>query len=73
MPVEVLEFTVKEDFEKSGVTFKELSLKPNTLVAGIIRNRKIIIPTGDDMFTPKDKVIIFAANQRINKLSDILR
>lgn len=71
--VEVLEFVVKDDFEKSGVTFKELSLKPNTLVAGIIRNRKIIIPTGDDMFMPKDKVIIFAANQRINKLSDILR
>lgn len=71
--VEVLEFTVKDDFEKSGVTFKDLFLKPNTLVAGIIRNRKIIIPTGDDMFMPKDKVIIFAANQRINKLSDILR
>ena len=71
--VEVLEFTVKDDFEKCNITFKELSLKPNTLVAGIIRNRKTIIPTGDDMFMPKDKVIIFAANQRINKLSDILR
>lgn len=71
--VEVLEFIVKDDFEKSGVTFKELSLKPNTLVAGIIRNRKTIIPSGDDMLLPKDKVIIFAANQRINRLSDILR
>lgn len=71
--VEVLEFIVKEDFEKSNITFKELSLKPNTLVAGIIRNRKTIIPSGDDVLLPKDKVIIFAANQRINKLSDILR
>lgn len=71
--VEVLEFTVKDDFEKCNITFKELSLKPNTLVAGIIRNRKTIIPTGDDMLMPQDKVIILAANQRINKLSDILR
>lgn len=71
--VEVLEFIVKEDFEKSNITFKELSLKPNTLVAGIIRNRKTIIPSGDDVLLPGDKVIIFAANQRINKLSDILR
>lgn len=71
--VEVLEFTVKDDFKKNGVPFKELSLKPNTLVSAIIRNRKTIIPTGDDMFMPQDKVIIAAANQRINKLSDILR
>ena len=71
--VEVLEFIVKNDFEKSNITFKELSLKPNTLVAGIIRNRKTIIPSGDDVLLPGDKVIIFAANQRINKLSDILR
>ena len=71
--VEVLEFIVKDDFAKCNTAFKELSLKPNTLVAGIIRNRKIIIPSGDDMFIPRDKVIILAANQRINKLSDILR
>ncbi len=71
--VEVLEFIVKDDFNKNNIPFKDLSLKPNTLVAGIIRNRKTIIPTGDDMFLPLDKVIILAANQRINKLSDILR
>jgi trk system potassium uptake protein TrkA len=71
--VEALEFIVKDDFEKINIPFKELSLKPNTLVAAITRNRKTIIPTGEDMFMPHDKVVILAANQRINKLSDILR
>ena len=71
--VEVLEFVVKDDFEKNNVSFRDLSLKPNTLVAGIIRDRKTIIPTGEDMLMPQDKVIILAANQRINKLSDIIR
>ncbi len=71
--VEVLEFKVKDDFEKTDITFKELALKKNILVAGIVRNRKIIIPTGDDVLKTRDKVIILAANQRINKLSDILR
>ncbi len=71
--VEVLEFIVKEDSKLVEIPFKDLSLKPNTLVAGIVRNRKTIIPTGDDMFKPLDKVIILAANQRINKLSDIIR
>ncbi len=71
--VEVLEFIVKDDFSAIEIPFKELSLKKNTLVAGIMRNRKTIIPSGDDMLLPNDRVIIIAANQHINKLSDILR
>lgn len=71
--VEVLEFIVKDSFSKCEIPFKELTLKPNTLVAAIIRNRKTITPTGDDMFMAGDRVIIVAANQRINTLSDILR
>ncbi len=70
--VEALEFVVKDNFEKCNISFKELTLKPNTLVAAIIRNRKTIIPTGDDVFMAGDRVIIVAANQRINKLSEIL-
>ncbi len=71
--VEVLEFVVKGDFGSIEIPFKDLSLKKNTLVAGIIRKRKTIIPTGDDMMLPGDRVIIIAANQHINKLSDIVR
>lgn len=70
--VEALEFNVKADLELLNKPFKELSLKKNTLVAGIIRERKIIIPSGDDCLMAGDKVIVLAANQRINKLSDIL-
>lgn len=71
--VEALEFIVKPDFKKLNVSFKELKTKSNTLVAGIIRDRKIIIPTGEDMLLAGDKVIVLAANQRIGKLSDILQ
>lgn len=71
--VEALEFIVKPDFKMLEVTFKELKTKHNTLVAGIIRDRKTIIPTGDDMLLAGDRVIILAANQRIGKLSDILQ
>ncbi len=71
--VEALEFSVKPDFKMLNVSFKELKTKPNTLVAGIIRDRKIIIPTGEDMLLAGDKVIVLAANQRIGKLSDILQ
>lgn len=71
--VEALEFSVKAESLLLNRSFKELNFKPNTLVAGIIRDRKIIIPSGEDCLKVNDKVIVLAANQRLNKLSDILK
>lgn len=71
--VEVLEFSVKSDFPQLQIPFKALKTKPNTLVAGIMRDRKTIIPSGEDMLLSGDKVVVLAANQRINTLSDILK
>jgi trk system potassium uptake protein TrkA len=71
--VEALEFNVKSDLECINRPFKEIETKPNTLIAGIIRDRKIIIPSGDDELRVNDKVIVLAANQRLNRLSDILK
>ena len=68
-----MEFRVKPEFPKLKIPFKELETKPNTLVAGIVRDRKIIIPSGDDYLLGGDKVVVLAANQRINKLADILK
>ncbi len=70
--VEALEFNVKEDSKLINIAFKDLSLKKNVLIAGIVRNRKIIIPSGEDCLMPRDKVIVLAANQIISRLSDIL-
>jgi len=71
--VEALEFNVKAGLDFLNCPFKELNLKPNVLIAGIIRDRKIIIPSGDDAIMANDKVIVLAANQRLNDLSDILK
>lgn len=71
--VEALEFNVKADSKVLDKPFKDLQLKPNTLIAAIVRNRKIIIPTGEDCIKAGDKVIVLAANWRVNKLSDILK
>ena len=69
---EALEFIVSNDCELNNITFKELSLKSNTLVAGILRGKKIIIPSGDDKIYPNDRVII-VSDHRINNLSDIVK
>lgn len=72
--VEALEFIVKSDATKVvGITLREMKLKPNILIAGIIRGRKTIIPSGDDMILPDDRVVVLAAAQRLQDLSDILK
>ncbi len=70
--VELLEFTVKDGLDFLNIPFKDLKLKKNILIAGIIRDRKSIIPSGADMLLANDKVVVLAANQRINNLSDIV-
>ena len=71
--VEALEFKVKPDFPMLNVPFKDLKTKSNVLIAGIMRNRTPIIPAGEDMLLAGDKVVVLAANQRINTLADILK
>lgn len=71
--VEAAEFNVAADFEYREIPLKELKLKKNILISGIIRKRKAIIPSGDDMIMAGDKVIVIAANRVLNDLSDIMR
>ncbi len=69
---ELLEFIVQADCELNGIPLKTLNIKKNTRIAGIIRGRKIVIPTGDDCMLSGDKVIVVSSNQGMNDLSDIV-
>ena len=54
---------------------REMKLKKDVLIAGIIRKRKAFVPTGNDEIIAGDKVVIIAKSddQKMNDLSDILR
>lgn len=69
---EALEFNVRPDFKHAGKALKEIRFKQNILIAGILRGRKPIVPSGDDIILPGDKVIVIAANHRLYDLSDII-
>ena len=71
--VEAIEFKVSSDFTKINVPLKDMNLKENILIAGIIRDKKPIIPTGNDVILAGDKIIIIAADRKIQELSDILK
>ena len=70
---EAAEFNVAEDFQYKDIPIKELRLKKNILISGIIRKRRAIIPSGDDVIKSGDKVIVIAAKTVLNDLSDIMR
>ena len=70
---EALEFLVKDEPDVVGIPLKDLSIKPNILIAGILRDRKTLIPSGEDRILTGDHVIVLAAGRRLQDLSDILK
>ena len=71
--VEALEFKVlAETSGVTGIPLKDLNLKDSILIAGIARGRKTIVPGGDDMIMPGDRVVVLAAgHHRLADLEDI--
>jgi len=70
---EALEFKVGQNFPAVDIPLKDIKFKPGILIAGILRDRKTIIPAGDDKMLPGDRVIVIAAEQRLKDLSDIIK
>lgn len=69
---EALEFIVNDGFEYSAVPLKELKLRQNIIVAGIIRKGMSFVPGGDDYILPGDRVVVFAKGDRIGTLSEVV-
>ncbi|MBQ8576973.1 MAG: Trk system potassium transporter TrkA [Clostridia bacterium] len=71
---EALEFIVSADAENIiGIPLKNLQIRPGILIAGIMRGRTPILPSGNDVILAGDRVVVIAAQQRLGDLSDILK
>ncbi|MBR1731023.1 MAG: Trk system potassium transporter TrkA [Ruminococcus sp.] len=70
---EALEFKAREESMAIGVPLAMLSLKPELQVVCIMRNGKIIIPTGKDSIELGDSVIIVTKHTGLFDLKDILK
>ena len=71
--VEALEFTVTGAFGYKSIPLKELNIKKNFLVNGIVREGEFIIPTGDTVFMEGDEVLIVTTEKHVSGLEDIIR
>ncbi len=70
--VEALEFVIPRKTAFTSVPLKNLRIKNNFLLACIIRENKVIIPSGMDTLEPLDSVIIVTHDAQVNDISDIL-
>lgn len=69
---EVLEAVALETSDIVGKPIKKISFPKGALLVGVVRKEDIIIPTGDTVVKPDDKVIIFAKRQAVPKIEKIL-
>lgn len=70
--VEALGFRVPENAWYLNASLSRLHLKPNILIASILRGQRVIIPKGNDCMMAGDSVVVVAEAQRaISNLRDI--
>jgi len=71
--VESIGFTVPADAGYVDIPLYKLKLKPNTLLASIIRDGTVMIPKGSTCMKPGDSVVIvtLSGNHKISSLKDI--
>lgn len=71
--VEALEFSIKNTIE--GVTdipLKQLKPRAGVLIACIVRGNEVIIPSGDDVISKSDTVIVVTTGNRTESIKDII-
>ncbi len=71
---EAIEFDVDSHFRRTAVPFSspDFKLKPNTLIASIVRDGKVIYPHGGSTLEIGDSVIVVTTNPQLTALDDIL-
>ena len=71
--VEALEFFIKDDIKSlTNIPLKNLKLQSGVLLACIVRDGKVLIPSGNDVISVSDTVIIVTTSQ-IKGIREILK
>ena len=69
---EIMEAVALETSDIVGKPIKKISIPKGALITGIIRNDDVIIPSGESIIQPEDRIIIFSKRQDIPKIEKIL-
>ncbi len=70
---EALEFIARASDPYIGIPLRDLSVRPGTLVAVIVRHGKVIVPFGNDHIESRDSVVIIACQSGIGDLNEVIK
>ncbi len=70
---EIVEVEVPENRAIIEIPLEKLKLPKDLLIATIVRDNEVIIPHGNDVLLPKDKVIIITLKKNIKKIENIFK
>ncbi|MGI6008400.1 MAG: Trk system potassium transporter TrkA [Ruminococcus sp.] len=71
--VEALEFNIQKESKITGIPLEKMNLRSNLLISCIIRNNRMIVPSGQDMIMPGDTIIIVTTILGLKNAQDILK
>ena len=69
---EALEALISEDSPLAGKKLMHANLPKSSIVGAIVRGEQLLIPSGDTMINPGDKLIFFALKEALKKLERLL-
>jgi trk system potassium uptake protein TrkA len=69
---EVIEAVAMETSDIVDKPLRKVSLPKGVLVVGLIREEQVIIPSGETIVVPGDRIILFALREAVPKLEKIL-
>lgn len=68
----VLEFVLSPDCKILDTPIKDMTFRPGLMIGLIVRNKEMIIPSGDDAFIPGDHVLVIDTEDQIRNFNDIV-
>jgi trk system potassium uptake protein TrkA len=69
---EIVEIAVSKDSPAVGKSVKEISFPPNCLLISLLRNKEIIIPSGETILEAGDSIISLIASEQVEELRHLL-
>lgn len=69
---EAVEFLIKDDVKFLNQKLKDVDIMNDVIIATIVRNNKIIIPSGDDKIQLGDRVIIITKRDKLVDINHIV-
>ncbi len=70
---EVLEFVVAPESKITKAKISALGIPQGSIIGGIVRGKDVIIPTGETVIMPNDRVVAFALPAAIRDLSKLFQ